>query len=146
MELLPITSDNWLACVRMKVRPDQEAFVANNAFSLVQAAYTPGLVPLAAYNDVVMVGFTMYATMPDEQRRYWIYRVMVDPEQQGKGYGRALMAGVIAHMRAAIPDLREIALDYHEDNAVAAKLYASLGFRETGERDGHEIIASLHLT
>jgi diamine N-acetyltransferase len=36
-----------------------------------------------------------------------------------------------------------IALDYHEQNAVAARLYASLGFVPTGEQVGHDIIAVL---
>jgi diamine N-acetyltransferase len=146
MELRPITSDNWYACVKMIVRPDQEKFVANNAFSLAQAAYTPGFVPLAAYEGDTMVGFTMYGMIPDEAGRHWIIRIMIDPAQQGKGYGRALTAAAIAHMRHDIATLREIALDYHEDNAVAAKLYASLGFQPTGEREHHEIVASLKLT
>jgi len=145
MELRPITRDNWYACIKMKVRPDQENFVANNTFSLAQAAYTPGMVPLAAYDGDTMVGFTMFEATPDDAGRYWIMRVMVDPEQQGKGYGRALMGAVITRMRHDITDLHEIALDYHEDNAVAAKLYASLGFQPTGEREGHEIVASLKL-
>ncbi|MBA3824534.1 MAG: GNAT family N-acetyltransferase [Ktedonobacterales bacterium] len=145
MELRPITRDNWRDCIRLKVRPEQEDFVANNTYSLAQAAYTPGLVPLAAYVGDEMVGFTMYDTQPDEQGRYWIHRVMIDPNKQGLGYGRTLMELVIARLRHDIPTLREIALDYHENNAVAAKLYANLGFRETGERNDHEIVASLRI-
>jgi diamine N-acetyltransferase len=145
MELRPITRDNWYACIRMKVRSDQDDFVHNNAFSLVQAAYNPGFVPLALYDGDEMVGFTMFRTQPDGMGRYWIDRVMVAPAHQGKGYGRALMELVIARMRADIPDLGVIALDYREANTVAARLYASLGFRETGERDGPDVVAVLHL-
>ena len=38
-----------------------------------------------------------------------------------------------------------IKLSYDAENLVARSLYASLGFRETGEREGEEIVASLDL-
>ena len=38
-----------------------------------------------------------------------------------------------------------IKLSYDAENLVARSLYASLGFRETGELEGEEIVASLDL-
>ena len=38
-----------------------------------------------------------------------------------------------------------VKLSYDAENLVARSLYASLGFRETGEREGEEIVASLDL-
>ena len=145
IRLRPITRANWQTCVSIEVRPDQRDFVASNAYSLAQAAYEPGLIPLAVYDAErdEMVGFLMYAELPDEQGRHWIYRVMIAPQQQGKGYGRALMLAAIARMRATIPTLREITLDFHKDNAVAERLYESLGFRKTGEVEGDEVFATL---
>jgi diamine N-acetyltransferase len=35
------------------------------------------------------------------------------------------------------------ALSYEPDNTVARRLYASLGFIETGEQEGHELVARL---
>lgn len=36
-------------------------------------------------------------------------------------------------------------LSYEPDNLLAKKLYSSLGFEETGDYDGDEIIAALRL-
>lgn len=152
--LRPVTGDNWQAVVRLALAPGQEDFVASNAYSLAQAAYQPGLIPLAVYaTDAgstsaaepmeTLVGFAMYATLPDEVGRHWIFRVMFDQSQQGKGYGRATMLLLLARMRAAIPDLRTITLDFHERNHIAEALYESLGFVKTGEVEEHEVVASL---
>ncbi|HLY32134.1 MAG TPA: GNAT family N-acetyltransferase [Ktedonobacterales bacterium] len=147
--LRPVTRENWLACVELTVAPDQTEYIASNVFSLAQAAYQAGLVPLGVYTrltegaDETLVGFAMYSTLPDEQGRYWIFRLMVGLGYQGRGYGRAMTQAVIERMRAEIPGLRVIALDFHENNHVAEALYESLGFAKTGEREGHEIIASL---
>ena len=48
-----ITRHNWLQCVRLKVRPEQEVYVASNAFSLAEAAtgQTPAGVAVVAYPD-----------------------------------------------------------------------------------------------
>jgi len=136
--------------VRLTLAPGQEDFVASNVYSLAQAAYQGGLVPLAVYattadgqGNAALVGFVMYSTLPDEVGRHWIFRVMFDQSQQGKGYGRAAMALLLDEMRANIPDLRTIALDFHERNHVAEKLYESLGFVRTGEVEEHEIVAAL---
>ena len=142
LTLRAIDATNWAICARLIVGEGQEDFVANNAFSLAQAAYSEGLVPLGMYAGPQMVGFVMYKTHPDEKDRYWIFRVLVDHAFQGHGYGRAAMTQLIARMRA-LPNCHEITLDYHRNNRVAAQLYASLGFRPTGEEDGEEIIASL---
>ncbi len=146
--LRAIDADNWLACVRLSVAPTQTDFVASNVFSLAQAAYQrqPRLIPLGVYDGDTLVGFVMYAdpaAPPDDQGRTWIMRVMVGQDYQGKGYGRAAMVALLARMNVATPPPRLIALDFHEANHVAEHLYASLGFKRTGEQEGHEVIAVL---
>jgi len=58
--LRPVTADNWKQCVGLSVEPEQKLFVAPNAYSLAEAAYEDGCVPLAIYHDETMVGFAMY--------------------------------------------------------------------------------------
>lgn len=142
--LEPITRDNYRACVQLRVAPDQEHFVASNAFSLVQAAYEPECVPLAIYDGETMVGFAMYALDPDEGS-YWIYRLMIDVGHQGKGYGRAAMMALIERMRQ-LPDCDQLAISYEPHNDVARRLYAGLGFVETGEIIDGETVARLRWT
>lgn len=141
ISLKPITRDNLRAVIRLNVAASQQHFVANNAFSIAQAYVEPGFVPLAIYNDDEPVGFLMHGRA-DEDQRDWILRLMIDAKQQGKGYGQAAMEQVIVRLSAQ-PDCHEIMISYEPDNDVARRLYASLGFAETGEIEEGEIIARL---
>ena len=140
--LQEITADTWRQCARLKVRSDQENFVAPNVSSLAQSKYEPGLLPLAVYDGETMVGFVMYSEQPYEPGKYFIYRVMVGAEFQGKGYGRDAMLALIERMQA-LPECREIVLSYEPENSVAERLYESLGFRKTGEIFEGEVVSSL---
>ena len=140
-----VTGENWRACVQLKVRADQENFVASNVFSLAQSKYEPGLVPLAVYDGETMIGFVMYNEHPDEPGKYFIYRVMIGADFQGKGYGRATMQALIERMQA-LPNCQEIVLSYEPENAVAERLYESLGFRKTGQIFEGEAVSSLKLS
>jgi diamine N-acetyltransferase len=69
---------------------------------------------------------------------------MVDENYQGKGYGRFGMQKMLDIFR---PDSRihNVGISYEPDNEVGRKLYASLGFVETGEIHDGEVVAVLHL-
>ena len=69
--------------------------------------------------------------------------VLIDRARQRRGHGRSAMQALIAMAQASGADC--VKLSYDADNLVARSLYASLGFRETGEREGEEIVASLAL-
>lgn len=140
--LQEITAETWEQCVKLKVRSDQEHFIASNVYSLAQSKYEPGLLPLAVYDGETMVGFVMYSEQPYEPGKYFIYRVMVGAEFQGKGYGRDAMLALIERMQA-LPECREIVLSYEPENSVAERLYESLGFRKTGEIFEGEVVSSL---
>ncbi|HEY7093036.1 MAG TPA: GNAT family N-acetyltransferase [Ktedonobacterales bacterium] len=139
--LREITRENWMQCVQLTVASEQDHFVASNAFSLAQSKYEPEWVPLALYGDTEMVGFVMYG-LYREEGKYWILRVMVDRRFQGKGYGHAAMRLLLDRLRA-IPGCDEVAISYEPENDVARRLYASFGFRETGEIIEGETVARL---
>ncbi len=141
--LQEITRENWLQCARLKVLPEQERFVASNGVSMAQSKYEPEYTPLAVYDGDEMVGFMMYGVEQSENK-YWIMRVMVDHRQQGKGYGRAAMRLLLDRIRV-IPGCDEVTISYEPDNEVARRLYASVGFRETGEIIEEEVVARLSL-
>jgi diamine N-acetyltransferase len=143
VELREITRANWRQVIRLKVAKEQEHFIASNAFSLAESKYEPECVPLAIYDSETMVGFLMYAFDLDD-KNYWIYRLMLDAKQQGKGYGRAAMLEAIQLLKEK-PDCTQIAISYEPDNLVAEKLYLSLGFEKTGEIIEGEAVARLKL-
>ncbi len=141
--LREITRDNWRECIALAVAESQERFVAPNVVSLAQAKAEPERIPLAIYDGDTMVGFVLYNDRPLPDGAYRLSRLMVDRRYQGRGYGRAASGEVIRRLRA-VPNCREILLDYARDNSAAARLYGSLGFQTVAETEG-EVIARLLL-
>jgi diamine N-acetyltransferase len=151
--LRDVTKENWQACVRLKLAPEQEHFVASNAYSLAESKFMPTFIPQAIYHRdehasedeaETMVGFVMFGYYPDGEpplgQRHWIFRLMIDREHQGRGYGRAAMRQVLARLEAD-PDVPSVLIGYETDNTIASKLYADLGFREVGPAPWGELVA-----
>lgn len=141
--LRPITKENYRQTIELKVAPGQEEFVASNVYSLAQAKVYPDFAPLAIYADDTLVGFLMVG--PDDEYHYpahWIHRLMIDARHQRRGYGRAAMQILLEQFRGE-GRLREILISYEPHNEVARRLYASLGFVETGEIYEGEAVARL---
>lgn len=139
--LRDITPANWEAIIALKVREDQKNFVASNLYSLAEAKIFPDCVPLAIYAAEQPVGFLMYA-YEDERREWWIFRLMIAQEEQGKGYGRAAMRLAIERMRA-IPGCERIFISFEPENSVAEQLYRSLGFVPNDEIFHGEVVYRL---
>lgn len=125
IRLRTVTADDWRAVCALWVREDQRHFVADNAFSLAQAAYEPGCAPFSIYRGEELVGFAMTRERPDEVA---IMRLMFDRQHQGKGYGRQ----AIVQLCNRFPDT-PIGISCVPENTVAARLYESVGFVPTGE-------------
>lgn len=148
--LRDVTKENWQECVRLRLAPEQEHFVASNAYSLAESKFMPTFIPQAIYGrddasgEEAMVGFVMYGLYPDGEppfgRRHWIFRLMIDRDHQGRGYGRAALREVLARL-AADPACQNVLIGYEPENAVARKLYLSLGFREIGPAPWGELVA-----
>ena len=104
--LEPINDNNRDAVLALSVREDQP-FVAPNDVSLRQAeeanAEDPGTArPFAIYADDRLVGFCMFAFAPearDPEDRYWLWRFMIDKNEQDKGYGQAALAEIIRYFK-----------------------------------------------
>ena len=151
-ELRPVTLENWQSLIKLKVREDQTGFVASNLYSIAQAQFGDeyeghwDLHPFGIFDDGdVPVGFLMYGlnfNHPTQQA--FIQRLMVDERFQGKGYGRFAMQKMIEIFRAD-DRISELGISYEPANEGARKLYASVGFVETGEMVGDEVVAVLKL-
>lgn len=57
LSLRPVTADNYEAICDLDVAPEQEAFVACNMWSLVEAAYNDGHITRGIYLKDKPVGF-----------------------------------------------------------------------------------------
>lgn len=143
VDLRAVTRETLDRCIRLRVAPEQQDFVASNLYSLAESAVMPDTWPLAVYDGDEMVGFVMYSREP-ETGRYWILRLMIDVAHQGRGFGRATLMAAIALIRERHA-CREVILSIDDGNQVAERLYESVGFRRTGEIDSGEVVMRLDL-
>jgi diamine N-acetyltransferase len=89
-----------------------------------------------------IVGFAMWA-VDDAENSFWIGGLLVSAELQRRGYGRAAMELLLEI--AAERGHKEVALTYQSANP-AREFYRGLGFVETGEMEGDEVVARLDLS
>ena len=139
VELVAVDASNWEAVARISPRPGQEQFVAPVTYYLCLAHYGELWHPLAIVVDGAVVGHIMWAIDPADGS-HWLGGVVIDGAAQGRGIGRAAITALIDRL-GADPECREVALSYDPENHVARKLYVALGFVETGEYEGDEIVA-----
>jgi len=134
--LREIDSENFHEVISLNV----EKYCASNIYSLAQAKIYPDAIPLAIYNDDVLVGFIMYGIEPRDNNEYWIARFMIDEKYQQNGYGtKALQILIEKIKRDKSHD--KIKISTNPKNTIAIKLYAKLGFYETGElHDGEALM------
>ena len=137
IRLEPINDGNREAVLALSVREDQP-FVAPNDVSLRQAdeanAEHPGVArPFAIYADEKLVGFCMFSFAPqaeNEEDRYWLWRFMIDKNEQGKGYGQAALGEIIKYFKDNGAD--RLYLSTEPENELGLHVYHKFGFRETG--------------
>jgi len=141
IEFREITKENFWECVELSVSKEQTDFVTSNAISIAQSKVHPECIPLAVYDNDIMVGFLMYC-IDEDDGEYWIYRMMVDEKYQSKGYGKQILEkllGLIKQDRTR----NKIFLGVHKESIHAVKLYKRFGFYFTGQVCGNEHIMRL---
>ena len=142
--LREITEDNFEICVKLEVDEAQKNFVANNTRSLAHAwLYYAYAHPFAIYNDDEPVGFIMFH-INKNKKECFLWRLMIDKNHQGKGYGKIAISIAIDHFKKTLSP-REITTGIVPGNENAEKLYKSLGFVFTGEIDDGEHVMKLSL-
>ena len=139
VDLHPVTAENWRACAALSVRADQARFVAPVTYYLCLCAYGDTWQPMAVVRNGMVVGFCMCG-IDDDDGSAWIGGLLIDESQQRTGAARAAVSALIDRF-AGKPGCPGMALSYQPDNTAARTLYRSLGFIETGETDGDEVIA-----
>ena len=151
VSLQPVNAENWRALVQLKVKEDQSHFVATNLHSIAEAQFGFedeghwNSYPFGVYNGEEPVGFLMYAANPAHSKiQVFIMRLMIDEKFQGKGYGRDAIQSLLRTLKEN-QDFRVAAISYAPDNLGAKKLYASLGFEDTGKKAGDEDLVTLNL-
>lgn len=89
------------------------------------------------------MGFVMLAVDPADPEVF-LWRLMVDAGEQGKGYGWAAMQLILAHVRT-LSHAKTFATSYVPGAGCPEPFYRKLGFEETGEEDDGELILRMTL-
>jgi diamine N-acetyltransferase len=139
VSLREVTRENLGAVLRLKVAPEQEKFVANNAVSIAQAHFYPETAWFRAiYADETPVGFMMLsddAAKPE----YFLWRLMLDARYQKFGFAARAMELLFEYVRSR-PGAKEIFTSCVPGEGSPFGFYEKLGFSDTGEMDEDEVV------
>ena len=142
VSLRPVTRDNWRGVAKLEVTESQWEFVAEPSYYLALCSYGGDWQSLAIYLGEQVIGFMMWA-VDEADGSCWLGGILIDQKHQRKGYGRKAIQAALG-MLAKEQGYQNFALSYAPENP-AKGLYHSLGFIETDEWEGDEIVARLSL-
>ncbi len=159
LRLEKVNGKNVWNLLKLQVSENQKSFVADNDISIIEAytAITENgyAFPFGIYDGDTPVGFLMIGFDTDDywddapaiaKGNYNLWRLMIDKAYQGKRYGKEAVRLALEFIKTyPCGDTEYCWLSYEQENQVAAKLYSSFGFEETGDMDGEERIAVLKL-
>src|SRR3954468_24068568 len=91
ISLRPLTDGNRSAIEALRIRPAQERFVNTVTDALLEAVEEPGgrAIQFGLYDDDTPVGFVMISDTVDEAGyiSQYLWKLLIDREQQRRGYG-----------------------------------------------------------
>lgn len=139
VSLREVTRENLGAVLRLKVAPEQEKFVANNAVSIAQAHFYPETAWFRAiYADETPVGFMMLSD-DTAKPEYFLWRLMLDARYQKFGFAARAMELLFDYVRTR-PGAKEILVSCVPGEGSPFGFYEKLGFSDTGEMEEDEVV------
>ena len=123
--------------------------MASNAKSIAQAHFHPEAWFRAIYEAERPAGFLMLhdehlRDEPRERGYYFLWRLMVDEDLQGRGIGRDAVALLLEHVRTR-PFAEQLLTSCHPGPGSPEGFYRRLGFVPTGRVEDDEVELALRL-
>ena len=152
ISLQKITSENCFDICELEA---DERFVAPNEDSLIEAYANfvengHGPVAFGIYYDQTPVGFIMAEYCHeeddnDDEPYYYLWRMMIDNDHQGKGYGRVALEQFLDVIRTfPLGRAKKMFTSVVPENVHATRLYESFGFVKNGimfdDEEGMELV------
>ncbi|VEU80459.1 GNAT family N-acetyltransferase [Haploplasma axanthum] len=141
IEIKEITEDNYERVIKLEVNDDQKKYVAPNVKSLADCYVyrnNNDVFPFAIYNDEEIIGFIMFYT-EDEEKEITIWRIMIDKEYQGMGYGKRALEIALEYINDKTI-YEKVYIDYVVGNEIAMRLYERLGFKFDKTNEYNEVV------
>ena len=150
IELRPVDRFNVDAILQLTVAPRQAQVVASAAVSLAQAHYEPGAWIRAVYLGDRPVGLVVVFDPRDPDAEpdpimqpgdILLWRLMIDRECQGRGYGQQAVLRVLERYRQE-DGVKRILATYAPGPQAPKSFFAGLGFTPEGQDDEGEIVVA----
>lgn len=131
-----VDDQNRKVVEELKTHPYQEGYIESVKECMEEADQTNLWHPVAIYDGMCLVGFSMYGCFKEEKwgSRVWLDRLLIDQRYQGKGYGTKAVE-LLSRQLFQEYDTDKIYLSVYEDNETAIHLYKKAGFVFNGELD-----------
>ena len=147
VSLREITAANRAALEALSVTEEQAGNVADVTTSLQEALEYPDAMPWyrAIYVGETPVGFIMLSDgvtvqKPEYVGPYYLWRLVVDQEHQGRGYGAAALRLVVEYVRTR-PGAEVLLTSVVPGPASPLGFYLRQGFRDTGTvHEGEQVL------
>ena len=140
ISLREISNENLGRVLGLEVTEDQKkVYPRSNAYSISEGHYPPDDDPVwirAIYAGDNPVGFLMTSEAPD-QGEYFLWRLMIGAQYQGKGYGLKAVELLIERI-VNTPNAKTLIASHLTGDGDAGSFYRRLGFEYTGEMLGDD--------
>ena len=151
ISLRPVVRADLDALFALKVRPDQQAFVAPNPVTLAEVHYISGGYAFSIWADETIVGLLAMIDFREHEELFedddptaaFMLRLMIGADHQGHGHGRVAVARAIDWARSRNNGCFQTSCA--PENEAARRFYQSMGLTETGRIVEGEIELSLNL-
>ncbi len=150
VKLMKVVRNNFNDVIELEIEEAQEKYISSNVITIAESTLSPYFHLFhhrAICVDEKVVGFVEYQfgeIGEFDENECTIWRFMIDRKHQNTGIGKIAMSLLLeeikAHERCKLVDIY-----YDPQNLAAKKLYASLGFKENGNRDDGDVIAEITL-
>jgi diamine N-acetyltransferase len=149
VSLREVDDSNRDAVAQLEVSQGQLRYVDTAEMTLLETAgHDPVPWLRAIYADDEPVGLILVAeNHPESPWPYYLWRLLVDEQHQGRGYGRDAMRQLIERLKQR-PDADELVSSvatYDDATDSPMGFYEALGFVRTGEFNEHEELITLKL-
>ena len=145
IKIKPVDKNNWKACVKLSLLPEQQSNLAPNAYTIAESKFEAHHHVRAIYNDNEVVGMLSYCYEDDpvDTELYWLFRFMFDKNHQGKGFASKAIDLVVEEVLLLGGQcLRTMC---KPTNKVAAKVYQGFGFKQIGNLDDGDVLFEMKL-
>ncbi len=136
LTLQPILEHNFLDALALRIREEQQGFVASATGILARAyAYRRSRSRCRGiYAETRMVGLALVCDLDGEPACYHLMELLISKESQGRGYGSAAVKLLLDECRRE-GKYRTVEVCVKAENSVALHVYEKAGFRNLGAVD-----------